>query len=217
MRTVLSATAFSAILVAGLGFSTAAMAQSPSVLQTIEALKPRPGKSRGSRPVVAPPASDAGTAAPVAVATPAPAAHAPAAAAPRPTMASAAPAAKPVAADADAPSLDISILFANGSAELTPSAIKSLDTLGQALASPDLAASQFRIEGHTDSVGSKDDNRALSARRAAAVVDYLTHKYRIAPTRLQSVGKGEDDLLVPTGDEVPEPRNRRVRVVNITG
>jgi outer membrane protein OmpA-like peptidoglycan-associated protein len=131
-------------------------------------------------------------------------------------MASAAPAPKPAAAD-DAPAIDINILFGNGSAELQPAAIKSLDVLGQALASPDLASSRFRIEGHTDAVGSKDDNRALSARRAAAVVEFLTHKYHIDAKRLESVGKGEDDLLIPTPDEVAEPRNRRVRVINITG
>ena len=220
MRTFLSATALSAVLAAGLGFSTAAMAQ--SVQQTIEALTPKPGKSRGSRPVVAPPSSDAGHSAPAAAApaaaaaaaTPAPAA-APSA---RPAMAavSAKPAPAP-AADADAPSIDMQILFTSGSADLQPGAMKMLDTLGQALASPQLSGSRFLIEGHTDTVGTKEANQDLSARRAAAVVGYLTSKYRIDASRLQSVGKGEDQLRVPTADEVAEPRNRVVRVINISG
>lgn len=236
MRKVLFATAFSAILAAGMASSTVAMAQSPSVLQTIEALKPRPGKSRGSRPVVAPPSSDAGSVAPAAAApvsaapvsmapvSVAPVSVGPAAAAPsarpavRPAMAAVAPSRPaPTSADADAPSIDISVLFASGSSELQPAAVKSLDTLGQALASPDLSGSRFRIEGHTDTVGTRDENRALSARRAAAVVEFLSHKYKIDGSRLESVGKGQDDLRIPTGDQVAEPRNRRVRVVNITG
>lgn len=217
MRKLMSATALSAILAAGLGLSSAAMAQSPSVLQTIEALKPRPGKSRGSRPVVAPPSSDAGhstattatttTAAPVATPTA------------RPVVASAPPA-RPVpapATDADAPAVDFNILFASGSADLQPSAVKTLDTLGQALASSELASSRFRIEGHTDTVGSREENQSLSARRAAAVVQYLTSRFHIDPSRLESIGRGQEDLLVKTGDQVNEPRNRRVRVVNVTG
>jgi outer membrane protein OmpA-like peptidoglycan-associated protein len=217
VRKVLSATALSAILVAGLGLSGAAMAQSPSVLQTIEALKPRPGKSRGSRPVVAPPAStpSAAGAASHAVVAPAPVAGAPAA---RPVVASVPPTPAPAAAsDADAPAIDFNILFATGSADLQPAAVKTLETLGQALASADLAGSRFRIEGHTDTVGTRDENQALSARRAAAVVQFLTDHYHIDPARLESIGKGEDDLRIKTGDQVNEPRNRRVRVVNVTG
>ena len=60
-------------------------------------------------------------------------------------------------------------------------------------------------------------NRALSGRRAAAVVDYLSQKYGIDRARLESKGMGQDALLVPTRDQVDEPRNRRVRIVNITG
>lgn len=213
MRKILSATALSAILAAGLGIPTGAMAQ--SVQQTIEALTPKPGKSRGSRPVVAPPSSDAGHSTPAA----APAAAAPAAApSTRPTVAAATPRPAPApAADADVPAIDMQILFATGSADLQPGAMKMLDTLGQALASPQLASSRFLIEGHTDTVGSRDANKELSARRAAAVVGYLTGKYRIDAARLQSVGKGQDDLRVPTADQVAEPRNRVVRVINISG
>ena len=92
-----------------------------------------------------------------------------------------------------------------------------LSTIGKALSSPELSGSRFRIEGHTDTVGNREGNRSLSARRAATVVDYLSQKFGIDRGRLESMGKGEDALLVPTGDQVDEPRNRRVRIVNITG
>jgi OOP family OmpA-OmpF porin len=114
-----------------------------------------------------------------------------------------------------APSVSLSVQFATSSAELTPEAIQILDKLGQALTDQSLATYRFRIEGHTDTVGSREYNKALSDRRAAAVVDYLANKFHVDRSRVQAVGMGEDGLLVPTQDQTPEPRNRRVQVVNI--
>jgi OOP family OmpA-OmpF porin len=113
------------------------------------------------------------------------------------------------------PSVNLNILFATGSADLTPGAMQTLAELGQALNNPALAGSRFRIEGHTDTVGAPDANKALSDRRAAAVAAFLAQNYHIDYARLQPVGMGEDGLLVPTPDQTPELRNRRVLVVNI--
>ena len=109
----------------------------------------------------------------------------------------------------------LNIQFATGSADLTPQAVRALDELGQALSTPTLAAYHFRIEGHTDTVGSPDLNKSLSERRAEAVVGYVTSKYQIDPARLQAIGMGEDGLLVSTPPNTPEARNRRVLVVNV--
>jgi outer membrane protein OmpA-like peptidoglycan-associated protein len=111
--------------------------------------------------------------------------------------------------------VNLTVNFANGSADLTPDAIHTLDELGRALASKDLASYRFRIEGHTDTVGSRDYNRALSERRAEAVVDYVAKKFSVDASRLQAVGMGEDGPLVPTPPQTPEPRNRRVQVINL--
>jgi outer membrane protein OmpA-like peptidoglycan-associated protein len=115
----------------------------------------------------------------------------------------------------DAPSLDMSIQFRTGSADLTPAAMSKLDQLGKALSAQDLAAYRFRIEGHTDTVGSPELNKTLSEQRAAAVVAYLTSRFGVASNRLQAVGMGEEGLAIPTGDQVAEPRNRRVHIVNL--
>ncbi|WP_043335057.1 OmpA family protein [Belnapia moabensis] len=109
----------------------------------------------------------------------------------------------------------IMLRFATGSATLTPEAERSLDELGRALASPDLAPYRFRIEGHTDTVGSPGLNQALSERRAAAVRDYLTTRHGVSATRLESIGLGESQPLVATPDETAEARNRRVQVINL--
>ena len=90
-----------------------------------------------------------------------------------------------------------------------------LDNLGKALSDQALARYRFRIEGHTETVGTREYNKDLSDRRAAAVVDYLANNFHVDRSRVEAVGMGEDRLLVPTPDQTPEPRNRRVLVVNI--
>ncbi|MBK8209095.1 MAG: OmpA family protein [Rhodospirillales bacterium] len=105
------------------------------------------------------------------------------------------------------------ILFEYDSAALTPTAREQLDQLTEALASPSLSAAFFRIEGHTDAVGSDAYNRRLSEARAASVVEYLV-EHGISSSRLQAVGLGENDLndrAHPTAAE-----NRRVKVVNLS-
>ena len=132
-----------------------------------------------------------------------------------------APAAQPSGAPArpavatNSPSVNLNIEFASGSADLTPTAMASLDQLGQALGTSTLAAYHFRVEGHTDTVGNAASNKSLSERRAEAVVSYLTSKFNIEPSRLKAVGMGENGLLVQTPPQTPEARNRRVLVVNV--
>ena len=113
------------------------------------------------------------------------------------------------------PSVNLTVNFPTGSTVLTPGARASLDALGRALMSKDLASFRFRIEGHTDSVGSKDENLRLSQARAEAVVAYLTGQYNVQPARLQAAGMGQERPLVSTPPQTPEPRNRRVQVINI--
>jgi OOP family OmpA-OmpF porin len=122
---------------------------------------------------------------------------------------------QPHAAAAKDPTVSMTVQFATGSAELTPQAIKTLTTLGQALTNPTLANYRFRIEGHTDTVGSPAANQQLSQRRAEAVVDYLATNFHIDRSRVQAIGMGQDGLMIQTPPQTPEARNRRVQVVNI--
>lgn len=64
-------------------------------------------------------------------------------------------------------------------------------------------------------MGGTAANGILSERRANAVVSYLNARFGVDRTRLEAVSMGEDAPLVPTGPQVPEPRNRRVQVVNL--
>jgi outer membrane protein OmpA-like peptidoglycan-associated protein len=208
-----------AVLLGSVALPGMVAAQSnPNSQQIIDALRPGGnllgGPTRGIRPVA--PAAPVDTAPQPAAAPAATAPVMPQQAAPaRPAQPAMPPVAvaRPVAPAA--PSVNLSVNFATGSAELTPQAIRTLDELGRALASQDLAGFRFRVEGHTDTVGTAALNQTLSERRAAAVVDYLVTKHGIPRSRLEAVGLGDSQLLVPTGPQVNEPRNRRVQVVNI--
>ena len=136
------------------------------------------------------------------------------AAAPRPTRTASSAAAAPTT-QSQAPSVSLSVEFATGSADLTPQARQTLDQLGKALTSSDLAQYRFRIEGHTDTVGSPDYNKALSQQRADAVAAYLEGKFSVNAARLQAIGMGEQGLLVPTPPNTANDKNRRVNVVNL--
>jgi len=67
------------------------------------------------------------------------------------------------------------------------------------------------IGGHTDSEGGDDYNLALSQRRAAAVVAWLTG-HQIAADRLQSEGFGETQPVADNATPAGRALNRRVEV-----
>jgi outer membrane protein OmpA-like peptidoglycan-associated protein len=111
--------------------------------------------------------------------------------------------------------LDLAVQFTYASADLTPAGTQLLDHLSHVLQSQKLSGYSFRIEGHTDTVGTADYNRTLSEKRAATVVDYLVQTGGVERGRLRVFGLGKTQLLVSTPDQTPEPRNRRVRIINL--
>ncbi len=177
-------------------FAAPALAQSnPSAQQLINQLRPSGSLStttRGIKPI------SGGTEAPAMPAMSAPTA---------PTV--------PQAMSAS-PSANLIVDFPSGSADVTPAAKATLDQLGKALTSPQLAAYDFKIVGHTDTVGTAAQNQALSEQRAEAVKSYLETKFGVADTRLQAMGVGESDLAVPTPPGTPDRRNRRVEIITIS-
>ena len=72
----------------------------------------------------------------------------------------------------------------------------------------------IEIQGHTDDVGTAEDNYDLSRRRALIVFNYLVHK-GIDEARMSIVGYGEDKPLVENTSDEARSYNRRIEVVFI--
>ena len=70
---------------------------------------------------------------------------------------------------------------------------------------------QISVVGHTDRVGRAEDNARLALGRAEAVREIL-FSYGIDESVVELSSHGENNPVVPTADEVAEPRNRRVEV-----
>ncbi len=100
--------------------------------------------------------------------------------------------------------------FATGTAEINPSARESLARFAGIVASyPSL---RFKVEGHTDIVGSLAANNELSVRRAITVRDYLIGQ-GVAASAVDVEGFGPS---MPIGDNTTadgRARNRRVEIV----
>jgi outer membrane protein OmpA-like peptidoglycan-associated protein len=109
--------------------------------------------------------------------------------------------------------VNLSLNFPTGSAALTPAAAAQARTFGQALLMPQLANMRFRIEGHTDGVGSHASNVALSRRRAQSVADFLV-AMGVPRSRIEVQGYGPDRPLPGTARN--SPQNRRVEAVRVS-
>jgi OmpA-OmpF porin, OOP family len=113
-----------------------------------------------------------------------------------------------LAAQPDRP-MSFLLYFLEARDELTPESQQTVAAiLGEIAKRP---APEIVVIGHTDRVGSVPYNDALSLRRAERVRDELV-KAGVPADRIRVAGRGEREPLVPTPDEVAEPRNRRVEI-----
>jgi len=106
--------------------------------------------------------------------------------------------------------IDMRITFANGSADMTPQGRAEAAQFAKAMAMPQLAGRRFAVEGHTNSIGTPENNRALSERRAAAVSSYLV-SLGVDQSRIETHGYGFDRPL--PGRPTVSAANRRVQFV----
>jgi opacity protein-like surface antigen len=90
---------------------------------------------------------------------------------------------------------------------------QALNTIRQAAAAfKSKGNARITATGHTDTSGPESYNMALSLRRANAVKDALVRE-GVPAAAIAVIGRGEQGLLVQTGDGVREPQNRRVEIV----
>ena len=103
------------------------------------------------------------------------------------------------------------LLFAKpGSTDLTESSDRDLERLLARL--KDLPAPEIAVIGHTDTMGSVELNDRLSQSRADALRQRLIAR-GVPADHITAIGRGKRQLLVPTADQVDEPRNRRLEVI----
>lgn len=101
------------------------------------------------------------------------------------------------------------LYFITGTDELTDESKAELQKVLAELKQrpvPDIA-----VIGHTDTVGELEANDRLSAQRAERMKGFLV-EIGIPASRIQVAGRGARELLVPTAEDVDEPRNRRVEI-----
>ena len=102
------------------------------------------------------------------------------------------------------------LYFQFGTADLTPESEalipEILETLDNRKAPPRIA-----VVGHTDTAGDASINATLALNRARAVRDLLLRQ-AVAAELVELTSHGENNPLIPTADNVSEPRNRRVEV-----
>jgi OmpA-OmpF porin, OOP family len=101
------------------------------------------------------------------------------------------------------------IEFETGNATLTGSGRQVLDLLAPVLQR--LTGRNFEVTGHTDALGSRPQNIALSAARADAVKRYLISK-GIAADNVTTTGVGPDRPLVSNDSAEGRSRNRRIEL-----
>jgi outer membrane protein OmpA-like peptidoglycan-associated protein len=106
--------------------------------------------------------------------------------------------------------LSFTLYFNTASTEVTPESQPILEALLAEVAKRQ--AVEVQVTGHTDRVGTDANNDRLSLERAEAVRDMLVQR-GLKSNFIRAVGRGEREPLIPTPDEQPEPRNRRVEVI----
>jgi outer membrane protein OmpA-like peptidoglycan-associated protein len=102
------------------------------------------------------------------------------------------------------------VLFETGKSEIKPGARRTLDQMVRALRNE--PESTLVIEGHTDSVGKRNYNLALSKRRAEVVRAYLVAR-GISSRRIEARGMGPDYPVASNGNAAGRQQNRRVELI----
>ena len=106
------------------------------------------------------------------------------------------------------------VLFDTGGATLQPGAYGPLDRLATVL--KEQSDRKVLIEGHTDNVGSDQNNLGLSERRAQSVLASLTQR-GVDRNQVSAVGKGENFPVASNDSAAGRQSNRRVELIFTDG
>ncbi len=102
------------------------------------------------------------------------------------------------------------ILFATDSTTVSGASQNDLYTLARSINR--YPNSTVNVVGHTDSTGDASYNFDLSQRRAQAVASVLMNG-GVAPQRIRSIGRGEDQPVASNATPAGRSQNRRVEII----
>jgi outer membrane protein OmpA-like peptidoglycan-associated protein len=102
------------------------------------------------------------------------------------------------------------IRFQTARATLADSSRAALDRLASAIKM--CPGVRLKIEGHTDSEGTNENNQTLSESRAKAVAQYLSAA-GIDSNRVTSIGYGEDKPIASNDTAEGKAKNRRIELI----
>jgi outer membrane protein OmpA-like peptidoglycan-associated protein len=108
------------------------------------------------------------------------------------------------------PPKSLTLYFDQGTVTPTPASQAVLVELRAEIASR--SGPQVEVTGHTDTVGSADDNDRLSQQRAQEVLNWLAGQ-GFDRSLMSATGRGERELKEPTVDNFSSAANRRVEVI----
>ncbi len=106
--------------------------------------------------------------------------------------------------------LSFMIFFGSESADISSESKKELELAVEEIKNK--KASLVMCAGHTDSMGEKEYNRALSLRRANSVVKYLV-AHGVDKNIIEARHYGDANPLVKTANGKSHSKNRRVEII----
>lgn len=101
-------------------------------------------------------------------------------------------------------------LFPPDGIDPLPGLLRQLDELGPRLMEPGLS---ITIEVHDDDTGDLARKQLLSERRAARLGELVAQRFHVPPERIDAVGYGAAQPLVPNSGERNKWKNRRVVII----
>jgi outer membrane protein OmpA-like peptidoglycan-associated protein len=106
----------------------------------------------------------------------------------------------------------LNIQFDYDQAVIKPVYFEKLEIIGAKTMTREHPGATAKIEGHADraKLSDREHNQILSEKRAKAVLDYLSANFKIAPSRMTSMGYGFDRPKYPNDPEKGNFLNRRV-------
>ncbi len=102
------------------------------------------------------------------------------------------------------------LYFEHDSSKLVKTSMEKIPSIIQKV--KDREPSEVSVIGHTDTKGTAEYNIELSLERAQVVAGILKTS-GLTLKKLLVTSHGENDLLIPTADDVSEERNRRVEIM----